>query len=213
MIEKTINVKKRGFFIFTPIILIIVTQTTAIVLGKFLDYMVLIPIILIYWGLLVLFLSMYGIINIRKWLNKPQGHWIWIVIAIILGFSSLPFFIKDIGVFKDPLVLLLSITFFVINPWLEEFYWRGLLLDVTKKWPIWISAIYSSVLFTMWHSAFSWYSESVRSVVFYVTVLFLGFMMVLIYRKTKSLWLCIISHMLINIFNMGIPTIMNLIKT
>jgi membrane protease YdiL (CAAX protease family) len=51
-----------------------------------------------------------------------------------------------------------------------------------------------------------------RGLTFFVTVLILGLFMALIYKKTKSLWLCILSHMLINIFNMSIPTLMNLIE-
>jgi membrane protease YdiL (CAAX protease family) len=211
--EKNMNVNpKKLFFVSTPIIILLVTQMTAVILGSFLSNMVFIPIFLIYWGLLALFLSLYGLGSIREWLHKPLGHWVWIVLAVMLGFTSLPLFISNVHLFRNIPVLLLHLTFFVINPWLEEFYWRGLLIDITNKWPVWLSASYSSILFTLWHSAFSWYSESFRSVSFYAPVLIMGFAMVLIYKKTKSLWLCIFSHMLINIFNMGIPVLMNMIQ-
>jgi len=36
--------------------------------------------------------------------------------------------------------------------------------------------------------------------------------MALIYKNTTSLWLCVASHMLINILNMGIPVLMNLVE-
>ena len=200
------------FFMLTPIAILIVTQVTAITLGRFLKAFVYIPIILIYWAVIVLILYKYGFDNIRRWLNKPQGHWGWIILAVLLGLSSLPLFINNIHVFRNSSVLIPHIAFFLINPWIEEFYWRGLIIDVTKKWPGWASLLYSSVLFTLWHSAFAWYSLGVRELSFYIPVLILGIFMVLIYRNTKSLWLCVGSHMLINIFNMGIPVLMNLVK-
>jgi len=178
------------FFILSPIVILIVTQVTAI----------------------VLFLYKYGFENIRRWLNKPQGHWGWIILALLLGLSSLPLFINNIHLLRNTSVLIPHIVFFLINPWLEEFYWRGLLIDVTKKWPAWVSIFYSSALFTLWHAAFAWYSLAVRELTFYIPVLILGIFMAVIYKKTKSLWLCIASHMLINILNMGIPVLMNLVE-
>jgi len=200
------------FFILTPIVILIVTQVTAIVLGKYLKAWVYLPIILIYWGAIVLILYKYGFENISRWLRKPQGHWGWIMLAALLGLSSLPLFLNNMHLFRNTSVLFPHIVFFLINPWLEEFYWRGLLIDVTEKWPVWVSGFYSSVLFTLWHSAFAWYSLAVRELSFYIPVLILGIFMVLIYKKTKSLWLCIASHMLINILNMGIPVLMNLVE-
>lgn len=199
-------------FILTPVVLLIITQVTAIILGKFLQELVFIPIILVYWATIVLILYKYGFDKIRLWLSKPQGHWGWIILAVLLGFSSLPLFLNNIHIFRNSLVIILHIAFFLINPWLEEFYWRGLVMDVTKKWPGWVSLLYSSVLFTLWHSAFYWYSTGVRELSFYIPVLILGIIMVLIYKNTKSLWLCIASHMLINILNMGIPVLMNLVE-
>ena len=199
------------FFILSPIIVLFITQVTALVLGKILSTSVYIPIILIYWIVIGFFEYSYGFENIKRWLKKPQGHWIWVVIALVLGVSSLPLFLQNISIFKNISVLIPSVIFLLVNPWLEEFYWRGLLLDITEKWPHWLSVLYSSVLFTLWHSAFAWYSVAARGMVFFLTVLILGVFMALIYKKTKSLWLCILSHMLINLFNMGIPTIMNLI--
>lgn len=199
-------------FILTPIALLIVTQVTAIIFGRFLQELVYIPIILIYWASILLILNRYGFDNIRHWLVKPQGHWGWVILAIFLGLSSLPLFINNIQVFRSSTVLIPHIAFFLINPWLEEFYWRGLIIDETTKWPFWMSLLYSSVLFTLWHSAFAWYSSAVWELSFFIPVLMLGIFMVLIYRYTKSLWLCVASHMLVNIFNMGIPVLMNLIE-
>ena len=199
-------------FTISPVFIIIITQIIAIGLGRTLGAMVYLPIILIYWGGLVFILYKYGFDHIKVWLKKPQGHWGWGIFAALLGISSLPLFLNNVQLFSNISVLIPHIIFFLINPWIEEFYWRGLLIDGTGKWPVLLSGLYSSVLFTVWHSAFAWYSQGVRSLSFFMPVFMLGIFMVLIYKKTKSLWLCIASHMLINIFNMGIPVLMNLVE-
>jgi len=201
-----------SFFIISPVLIILITQTIALLFGRTLNSLVYIPIILIYWVVLVFILIKYGSENIKKWLQKPQGHWIWIIIAVLVGFSSLPLFLQHYPVLQDISILLPTIIFFLINPWLEEFYWRGLLLDVTQNWPAWISILYSTVLFMMWHSAFAWYSDGARSIIFYMAVLVLGLVMALIYRNTKSVRLAVISHMMINILNLSIPTLLNMIE-
>jgi len=148
---------EKHFFILSPLIIIAITQVIAIVLGKYLEINVFLLIILIYWVVIVLFLNKYGLGNIQRWLYKPNGLWVWMILAVLLGFSSLPLFVSNIQVFRNASVEIPHILFFLINPWLEEFYWRGLLSDVIKKWPALVSVIYSSFLFTLWHSAFAWY--------------------------------------------------------
>lgn len=130
------------FFILSPIAILIITQVTAIILGKHFETLVYLPIILIYWVVLALVLYRYRFDKIRGWLNKPQGHWGWIILAAILGLSTLPLFLNNLDLFRNPAVLIPHVVFFLINPWLEEFYWRGLLIDVTEKWAVWASVLY-----------------------------------------------------------------------
>jgi len=201
-----------SFFIFSPVVILLITHATAVLFGRYLNTLVYIPIILIYWTVLVLILFKYGLNNTRKWLQKPQGHWVWIIIAVLIGFSSLPLFLQHYQVFRDLSILIPTVIFFLINPWLEEFYWRGLLIDVTQYWTAWISILYSTVLFTLWHSAFAWYSDGARNLPFYLAVLILGLVMALIYKNTRSVWLAVISHMMINILNLSIPSLLNMIE-
>jgi len=206
------NRESKLFFSLSPIIILIVTQATAIILGKYLHTFVYIPIILIYWVILILIIIKYGTSHIRKWLSKPQGHWFWFILAAVIGLSSLPLFIQYSSLLNEASVLIPTIIFFIINPWIEEFYWRGILIDVTEKWPPWVSLLYSSILFTMWHSAFAWYSVLSRGIIFFISVMILAVIMGLIYQKTKSLWLCIISHTMINFLNLSIPSLLNKIE-
>lgn len=101
------------FFILTPFVILVVTQVTALVLGKYLNAGVYLPIILIYWATIVLILYKYGFDQIRDWLKKPQGHWGWIILAALLGLSSLPLFLNNYQLFGNPAVLIPHIIFFL----------------------------------------------------------------------------------------------------
>ena len=206
------NKSSSIFYILSPILILLLTQASAFLFGRILGPQVYIPIILIYWAVLGLILFRYGWDQTRKWLRKSQGHWFWIIIAVVVGLSSLPLFLQHYSVLQNLSILIPTIIFFLINPWLEEFYWRGMLLDVTEKWPAWISILYSTVLFTTFHSAFAWYSPAARNLLFYGAVMFLGLMMALIYKNTKSVRLAVLSHMMINILNLSIPSLLNMIE-
>ena len=206
------NQRSSTFYIFSPFLVLLITQACALLLGRYLGPVVYIPIILIYWVVLGTILYKYGFEHIGKWLQKPQGHWIWIIIAILVSFSSLPLFLQHYQVLLNLSILIPTVIFFLINPWLEEFYWRGMLLDVTAKWPTWVAVSYSTILFAVFHSAFAWYSSAARNVPFYLAVLFLGLTMALIYKYTKSVWLAVLSHMMINLLNLSIPSLLNMIQ-
>jgi membrane protease YdiL (CAAX protease family) len=206
------NKSSSTFFTLSPIMILLITQASALYFGRILGPQVYIPIILIYWVVLGLILFRYGWDQTRKWLRKSQGHWAWIIIAVVVGLSSLPLFLQHYPVLQNLSILIPTIIFFLINPWLEEFYWRGMLLDVTEKWPAWISILYSTVLFTAFHSAFAWYSPAARNLPFYGAVMFLGLVMALIYKNTRSVRLAVMSHMIINFFNLSIPSLLNMIE-
>lgn len=200
------------FFIISPVLAIIITQVSAIFFGKYLNTLVYIPILLIYWTFIVFLVCLYGCQNIKKWLQKPQGHWIWAVLIISMGFMTLPMFIKDMKLLGTASVFIPHIVFFLINPWMEEYYWRGLILDATEKWPLWISLLYSSILFTIYHTAFAWYAVLFRGPFFYLFVFIISIFLGLVYKKTSSLWWGIFAHFLNNVFSLSIPVFLNMVK-
>jgi membrane protease YdiL (CAAX protease family) len=85
--------------------------------------------------------------------NPLERYW-WAFLAIVTGLIPLPLFIFHYNTLSDWKVFLPWIILALINPWIEEFYWRGLLLDFTKSWSNWTSVLYSSFLFAINHAAF-----------------------------------------------------------
>jgi uncharacterized protein len=204
---------RKIFFIISPLIPIIICQFTAITLGKYLKEWVWAPIIIIYWLILILLIFIYDPSAIKRWLLKPTGHWIWLIISILLGLLPLPLmFIWNLNLLRGATIIVPYILLFVINPWLEEFYWRGVLLDSMNDLASWIGITYSSILFSLNHAAFAWYSTLSRGPSLYINALFLGVIWAIVYRKTKSLRWCIFSHILADMFSMSVPVFLNLYK-
>ena len=124
---------KKSILVLSPIFIIIICQLIPFIRGEDLKTNIFIPILLTYWILIAALVFFYGRKSIKKWLKKPQGHWIWAILLFLLGLVNLPFFLSNIGVLGNVTLLIPHILFFLINPCLEEFYWRGLLIDETTK--------------------------------------------------------------------------------
>ena len=106
--------------------------------------------------------------------------------------------------------MLLSIPFVLLNPFFEELYWRGFVLDYTFSSKI-ASLLYSSVLFILSHlliwGVFSYGNRN------YFLIGSLAIMSAVrcIVRIKKSLWWCIVSHFLVDVFNLMVFVMLNLV--
>jgi membrane protease YdiL (CAAX protease family) len=205
-------IMKKNIVVISPIFIIIICQLIPFIWGKDLETRIFIPILLTYWMLIAALVFFYGRKSIKKWLGKPKGHWIWAILLILLGLVNLPFFLLNISVLGNISLLIPHILFFLINPWLEEFYWRGLLIDKTNNWPPWVANLYSTILFTIYHTSYAWHAKLFRGIPFYAFILITAVIMVLSYQRTKSLWWGIICHFLTNIFTLSIPVLYNMIE-
>jgi membrane protease YdiL (CAAX protease family) len=204
--------KRKSIVVFSPIVIILICQLIPFLWGKDLEARIFIPILLTYWILIGALVFIYGRTSLKKWLGKPQGHWIWAILLILLGLANLPFFLSNVSVLGKASLLIPHILFILINPWLEEFYWRGLLIDETTHWKPWMANVYSTVLFTIYHTSYAWHAELFRGIPFYAFIIVSAFIMVVSYQRTKSLWWGIICHFLTNIFTLSIPVFYNLIE-
>jgi len=202
---------KKSLVVLSPVLLIIVCQMIPLIWGKDLGERVFIPILLTYWVIISAMVLAYGRKSMKKWLGKPKGHWIWLVLLAFLGLANLPFFLSNIGVLGNSSILLPHIIFIMVNPWLEEFYWRGVLIDETSNWAPWKANLYSTVIFTLYHTSYAWHAELFRGIPFYAFILLSSAIMVLSYQRTRSLWWGLICHILTNTFTLSIAVFYNMI--
>jgi len=122
----------------------------------------------------------------------------------------LPLFIFHSDTLADWPIWLPWIILALINPWIEEFYWRGLLLDFTKSWSNWTSVLYTGSLFAINHAAFGINSELNNGFEIIVSTLIMGIVWGFVYKKTKSLRWTIFAHFLVDFLGLSAAAFLDL---
>lgn len=92
-----------------------------------------------------------------------------------------------VGSVSDLLTMLLSVV--LVAPFTEEFAFRGILVTVMRRWGDWAAVAFSTLLFAMAHFSFQ----------VLPTVLMGGFVMALLYVRTRNIWINIFVHLLNNL--------------
>lgn len=167
--------------------------------------------ILIGWTLWLFFIIKFGRIDsIKKWLKKPTGSIGWSLLGIVIGLIPLPLFIFHSETLSRWHIWLPWILLALVNPWIEEFYWRGLLLDFTENWSKWTSVLYGSLLFAINHAAFGINSELNSGFEIIISTLIMGVVWAIVYNKTKSLRWVIFAHFLVDFLGLSAAAFLDL---
>jgi membrane protease YdiL (CAAX protease family) len=172
-----------------------------------------IPLTLVHWGMFGFMIAWGGEREaIRRWLQPPQGAWGWALLAIVVGLIPLSIFIQNWKLFPSAWLVLAWLLFALINPFLEEGYWRGLLLDSTKHWPGWLGVLYSTFFFAINHPlTIGVYSIANRHPAVLISTFIMGLAWAVVYRKTQSLRWPIVGHILADLLNLSVLTFLNIV--
>ena len=140
--------------------------------------------------------------SVRRWLQPSRTvRWIWVWRVLALAVPALflpPAFLPSLASMSGWWVVVLWFGLGVINPWIVEPYWRGLLMDATSGWPGWLVAAYSSICFGASHPLiFGWQAgDALNGIAGFVGTLLAGLIWILVYQQTRSLRLPILGHFL-----------------
>lgn len=211
-ITRLIPQHKLFFAVLSPILLIGVCAFMQWVAGQFLGVWAWIPTMLCFWAVISLFLI--GFSNSVPPLSrfKPSsGKVVWPILAVIAGLFSLHGFLNHWVLLNELHLIIAWLVFAMINPWFEESYWRGLLMDVTESWGKLLSLIYTSLLFAISHPLI-WgiHSIPLRKYEAIGGLLFVGILWGLAYQRTGSLRWCVVGHMLANLLGLAALVLINL---
>ncbi|MEM7335021.1 MAG: CPBP family intramembrane glutamic endopeptidase [Chloroflexota bacterium] len=205
--------RKEILLILSPFLVIALGYTTARVAGIVLGDWAWVPLTAVFWTTLGILISVHGgMARWREWLQPSKGHWRWIVLAILSGLLPLPVFLLDWETIRPLWVWLPWLLFAFINPWFEEGYWRGVLLDVTSHWPNWQRILYTSAVFAVSHP-FMWGVHSLvnRTIFVWGSTFIMGLVWSAVYIKTKSLRWAIVAHIMVDLLNLSVAAFLNLI--
>jgi uncharacterized protein len=198
--HRIISDLRKRFILISPLFIIglgyLASQMTRGISGPW----AWVPLALIYWGMLAGFILAAGRkTSILRWLSRPRRSLGLSILAVAV--CILPLLVL---VFKPHLGEVIAewvpgFLFVLINPWFEEGFWRGLLMDAASIWPTWLGALYSGVLFSISYPlVWGKFVPASGSPGLILTSLLAGFIWALIYRRTGSLRWVIVGHILFN---------------
>lgn len=201
----------KRIVILSPFLIIGLNFGVAYLFGQLIGKWAFVPMILVGWTLWTFFIFKFGgIESIKNWLKESKRKLWWGILAVFIGLLPLPLFIFHSDTLSVWTIWLPWIILALINPWIEEFYWRGLLLDYTKSWSNWNSVLYSSILFAINHTAFGLNSNLNSGFEIVISTLIMGIVWGLVYKKTKSLRWIIFAHFLVDFLGLSAAAFLDL---
>ncbi|MCU0636305.1 MAG: CPBP family intramembrane metalloprotease [Gemmatimonadaceae bacterium] len=203
---------RSALVLASPIGIIATCALAQLLFGRALGVWAWAPTMLLFWGLIVLLIvRVRGRQAFGAWLRPAAGAWGWSALAVAAGLLSLPGFLAHWSVLATPLVGAAWLVFALVNPWLEEAYWRGLLMDATHAWGAVLSVTWSATWFALSHPLI-WgvHATAMRQWPVIVALFVVGAIWGVAYRRTASLRWTIAGHMLANALGLAVPILLNL---
>lgn len=198
--------------VFSPILLIGVCAGVQVAAGKLLGVWAWVPTMIVFWLIIAALLRGYSRhVSVVSRFRPASGSFIWSVLAVAAGLLSLHGFLRHWSLLAEWHLILAWAIFSLVNPWFEESYWRGLLLDSTASWGRLPSLLYSAVLFAISHPLI-WgvHSLPLRKVESLGALCMVGLIWGLAYQRTHTLRWCVVGHMLANLFGLAALVLLNL---
>ena len=189
-------------FLIIPIGVILLGIIVGRVFFIFLNNWAWIPIILFYWtaiGLVIYFDYKKNLKNPIDYFKGYKFKLSTVILSLLVGLIPLPILLKYFYLFDANYLIIFWILIAIINPFFEEIFWRGYMLDVSPKIPFWIKAIVSSILFAVAHPL-TWgiFSANMLTIEVLISVFIMGVTWSFVYKKSKSLLLPYFSHLLVD---------------
>lgn len=198
--------------VLSPLALIALCATTQYLAGVYLGIWAWIPTMLVFWASIALLISRLGSAgSFGRWLHPAQGSWLWVALAIGAGLLSISGFLTHWKLILEPKIFLLWLAFGLINPWFEESFWRGLLLDATRSWGATLSIAYSAMWFALSHPLI-WgiHSIALRQWPTILALFVVGAVWAVAYRRSMSIRWTVAGHMLANLLGLSVPVLLNM---
>ncbi len=205
------TLKHRRFALLSPFLIIAVGHVLARVFFRLFGVWAWVPLQLVYWVALALAVYIADGFAILAEAYKRSSGWRWWLLGTATGAIPLPILLLHLNLLRMTSLAACWLLIALVNPVLEESFWRGLLGEATAAWPWSLACLYSAALFTLAHPLL-WgvFSIGNRSRQVYVSLMVMGFAWSFMYRRTRSLRVSTLSHMLVDLGNMTVWVFLNL---
>ncbi|MGH8462951.1 MAG: lysostaphin resistance A-like protein [Pseudomonas sp.] len=213
--QVTSQVVRRNSLLFavgSPIFLVATCAFVQVVAGRLMGVWAWVPTMLFFWAAIAVVTQRFcGSVAALARFRPSAGSFAWPVLATLAGLLSLHGFIGHWPLLGNWQLVAAWLVFALFNPWFEESYWRGLLIDATVSWGKLPSLLYSSIWFAVSHPLI-WgiHSLPLRKAEAVGALLFVGLVWGSTYQRTGSLRWCVAGHMLANLFGLAALVLLNL---
>lgn len=203
---------KQRFLILSPLFVLGLGHVVARIAIRSTGDWAWVPVLLVYWCTVGSFIVWGKEPDaLRRWLGPARGDRRWTVLAVLVGLIPLPILLLNIHLLAEPVVLVAWLAFALLNPWFEEGYWRGLLLDATGRWPRWASNLYSTSLFMLSHPLIGGlFAAANRDWMALSAIFVMGSVWAAAYQRTATLRWVVFSHVLVDLGNLAVPVFLGL---
>ena len=204
--------RDRTLVVLSPPALIALCASAQYIFGASLGVWAWVPTMLLFWLSIALAVRRLGADgSLARWLQPAQGSVLWVALAVGAGLLSIPGFLTHWNLILDPKIFFFWLAFGLVNPWFEEAYWRGLLIDATRSWGGPLSGFYSATWFALSHPLI-WgvHSSALRQWPVILALFFVGTVWAAVYRRSMSLRWTIAGHMLANLLGLSVPVLLNM---
>lgn len=203
--------RKRIALLGSPLFLIVSCHLLAIWSVSKIGTWTWVPLQLTYWSLLGLICWGSGQLPTILSAYFRRTTWGWWMGNVIVGLVPLPILLRNSSLLRMHSLITYWVVIALVNPFLEEAYWRGLLGSLTERWSTGFSLAYTSFFFAFAHPLL-WgvFSVGNRNWQTVAALLVMGAVWGISFRRTKSLQAVTLSHCLVDIGNMTVWVFMNL---
>lgn len=197
--------------VLSPLALIAACAGMQRALGPALGAWSWLPTMLLFWAVIA------GVVAwarrdapLGTWLARPRGGATWSILAVLVSVGAARELLAGWRTLECPSVLALWLVFGLVNPWFEECFWRGLLIDAAGRWKA-AGVVYSTALFAISHPLI-WgvHAAALRHPGALVGLALVGAGWGTVYARTGSLRWTIVGHACANLLGLSVPILLNL---
>ena len=198
--------------LLSPFAITAVNFAVAYVAGGVIGKWAFLPIILVEWALFAFVIYYFGggSAAVQRWLAPTQGGTTWKILALAPALLPLPLFLMHYGALAPWTVWLPWAVLALVNPWLEEFYYRGFLLDALNQYPRFAAVLFSALVFSGNHAVFGVNSTVNSGWTILVVTFIMGLAWAIVYERTRSLRWTVFAHFLVDMFNLSSAAFLDL---
>ncbi|MCM3782033.1 CPBP family intramembrane metalloprotease [Neobacillus mesonae] len=141
----------------------------------------------------------------RNCFTPPKKFtWYVFVLVVTVIFQLLPYVIFG-GERTGPLYLIaLQFPLYILIGGMEEIGWRGLMQpELEKKWSPFVSTMIVGVVWSLWHLPLFFIVGTYQELYlnffnFSISTIAFSFILSVVYQRTRSVFMCIITHAILN---------------